>query len=39
MTGQLLLWDLDEQPPELYARALEIMDAWIATHEHGRRTR
>ena len=32
MTPQLLLWDMDEWTPELYARALEIMEAWIATH-------
>ena len=35
MTAQLLLWDLDEWTPELYARAIEIMDRWIVQHGAG----
>lgn len=30
MSPQLTLWT-----PELRARAIAIMDAWIAEHEHG----
>ena len=37
MTGQILLWDLDEWTPELRSQAIQIMEAWImeawiATH-------
>ena len=28
----MILYGVDEWTPELYARALEIMEAWIATH-------
>jgi hypothetical protein len=32
----MILYGVDEWTPELYARALEIMEAWIATHGGAR---
>ena len=36
MTTQLLLWDMDEWTPELRSQAIQIMEAWIATHGGAR---